>query len=194
MRKDRLPFQSVVFVTAVERKEWITLTVARARVISFRLSMHPLIGLHAVLGELGALAFLWVLVELLNPTESRVQRARIVALIGTVMLIAAWIVGGYYYVTVYGVDVKPLIKEGPLPWAHSVITETKEHVFLFLPFLAALTWGLIERYRGELMTNKNLKIAIVLISALIVLMAFSMAGMGFIISSGLRAALEAKMI
>ena len=60
MRKDRLPFQSVVFVTAVERKEWITLTVARARVISFRLSMHPLIGLHAVLGELGALAFLWV--------------------------------------------------------------------------------------------------------------------------------------
>ena len=44
------------------------------------------------------------------------------------------------------------------------------------------------------MTNKNLKIAIVLISALIVLMAFSMAGIGFIISSGLRAALEAKMI
>lgn len=156
--------------------------------------MHALIGLHAVLGELGALAFLWVFVEILNPNESRLQRARIVAFLGTLLLIGAWIVGGFYYITQYGPLVKPVILNGPVPWAHEVITETKEHVFLFLPFLAILTWGLLKRYQNEFIQNRNFRIAVLLISGLIVAMAFAMAGMGFIISSGFRAALEAKVI
>ena len=156
--------------------------------------MHLLIGIHAVLGEAGALAFLWVLIELLNPSESRLRRARIAALLGTVLLIGAWMVGGFYYVTEYGALVKPLIKSGPLPWAHDVITETKEHVFLFLPFLGVLVWGLLQRYGNELMQNRRARIAVVLLSGLIVLMAFAIAGMGFMITSGFRAALEAKLI
>lgn len=156
--------------------------------------MHPLIGLHAALGEVGALLFLWVLIELLNPSESRLRRARLAAALGTLFLIGAWFVGGFYYVTEYGAIVKPVIKSGPLPWAHSVITETKEHVFLFLPFLAALTFGLLSRYKSEFTQNRNLRVAVVLLAGLIVLMAFTMAGMGFIISSGFRAALEAKML
>ena len=156
--------------------------------------MHLLIGIHAVLGEAGALAFLWVLIELLNPSESRLRRARIAALLGTLLLIGAWMVGGFYYVTEYGALVKPLIKSGPLPWAHDVITETKEHVFLFLPFLGVLVWGLLQRYGNELMQNRRARIAVVLLSGLIVLMAFAIAGMGFMITSGFRAALEAKLI
>jgi hypothetical protein len=156
--------------------------------------MHPLVGLHAVLGEAGALAFLWVLVELLNPSESRLRRARLAALLGVLFLIGSWVVGGFYYVTEYGAAVKPIIKSGPIPWAHSVITETKEHVFLFLPFLAILAWGLLMRFRDECMRNRNVRIAAVLVSALIVLLAFAMAGMGFIISSGFRAALEATAL
>lgn len=156
--------------------------------------MHPLIGLHAVMGEVGALAFLWVLVEMLNPSESRLRRARIAALLGALFLIGAWIFGGFYYVTQYGPAVKPVILAGPLPWAHEVMTETKEHVFLFLPFLAILTWGLLQRYQNEFIQNRNFRIAILIISGLIVLLAFAMAGMGFMISSGFRAALEAKVI
>lgn len=156
--------------------------------------MHTLIGLHAALGEAGALLFLWVLVEMLNPNESRLRRARIASFLGILFLIGAWIVGGFYYVTEYSAVVKPLIKSGPLPWAHSVITETKEHVFLFLPFLAILTWSILSRYKDEFMQNRNLRMSVILISALIVLLAFAMAGMGFIISSGFRAALEAKIL
>ncbi|OGZ46026.1 MAG: hypothetical protein A2756_04480 [Candidatus Ryanbacteria bacterium RIFCSPHIGHO2_01_FULL_48_27] len=156
--------------------------------------MHLLIGLHAALGEAGALAFLWVLIELLNPSESRLRRARIAAALGTLLLSGAWFFGGFYYVTEYGVAVKPIIKSGPLPWTHDVITETKEHIFLFLPLLAALVWGLLSRYRNELMQNRGARIAIVLLSGFIVLIAFTIAGMGFLISSGLRAALEAKII
>ncbi len=156
--------------------------------------MHTLIGLHAVLGEVGALAFLWVLVELLNPNESRLRRARIAALLGILFLAGAWFFGGFYYVTEYGAAVKPIIKSGPIPWAHSIITETKEHVFLFLPFLAILTWGLLKRYQNEFIQKRNFRMAVLLISGLVVLLAFAMAGMGFLISSGFRAALESKII
>lgn len=155
--------------------------------------MHTLIALHAVLGEFGALAFLWVFVELLNPSESRLQRARIAAFLGVIFLIASWFFGGFHYLTEYGAVVKPIIKAGPIPWAHSVITETKEHVFLFLPFLAILELGLLRRYKDEFMQNTNFKIAALLVALLIVLLAFAMAGMGFIISSGFRAALEVNI-
>lgn len=156
--------------------------------------MHPLIGIHAALGEAGALAFLWVIVELLNPNGSRLRRARIASLLGLALLIGAWFVGGYYYITEYSVAVKPLIKSGPMPWAHSVITETKEHVFLFLPLLAVLTVGLLQRFGDEFVQNRNYRLAVILASALIVLIAFTIAGMGFVISSGFRAALEAQVI
>lgn len=156
--------------------------------------MHALIGIHAFLGEAGALAFLWVLVELLNPSETRLRRARLAALLGTLFLIGAWIAGGFYYVAEYGAAVKPIIKAGPLPWAHTVITETKEHVFLFLPFLAVVVWGLLRRFQNELLENRDLRVAVVLLAGLIVLLAFAMAGMGFLISSGFRAALEAKAL
>jgi hypothetical protein len=156
--------------------------------------MSILIGLHAFLGEAGALAFLWVVVELLSSSQSSLRRARLAALLGVLFLLGSWVAGGTHYLTDYATVVKPVIKEGPLPWAHSVITETKEHLFLFLPFLALLTWGLLKRYQDEFMQNRNLRVAALSLSVLIVLMAFAMAGMGFLISSGFRAALEAQVL
>lgn len=142
-----------------------------------------LIGLHAGLGELGVAAFFWALIELLNPTEQRQRRATIAVWIGLVAFIAAWIVGGYYYVTIYGTAIKPWIKAGPTPWGHSIIMEAKEHIFLLLPFLAALTVGAVKKY-------PHLK-ATLWLCGLIVLLGLSMAGMGFLISSSYRDALEA---
>lgn len=150
-----------------------------------------LIGTHAALGEAGALMFLWVLVELLNPTDERLKRACRVAIIGTLFLLLAWIVGGYYYVTHYGSVIKPIIKAGPIPWAHGIGIETKEHVFLFLPFLAVLASGFLHALREELTTNNRMRIALIVLSGLIVLIAFAMAGFGFVTTSGFRSALEA---
>jgi hypothetical protein len=78
--------------------------------------------------------------------------------------------------------VKPLIKEGPLPWAHKIVMETKEHVFIFLPFLGLLAYGLLQRV-GE---AKPAKYALVFLA----LLTGSMALFGFLVSSGFRAALE----
>ncbi len=155
---------------------------------------HLLIGLHAGLGELGALAFLWVFVELFTGSESSAKRVKTAALIGVVFLLLSWVAGGYYYLSHYQTDVKNVIKAGPQPWAHSVITETKEHVFFFIPILAVLVWGLLRRYGDTLREDRRMARSIMLLAGLIVLLAFTMAGMGYLISSGMRSALELKAL
>ena len=100
----------------------------------------------------------------------------------------SWIVGGYYYVAYYGSTVKPLIKGGATPWVHYVIMETKEHVFIFIPLLAFCVALLLRRQQtAEAQLARNRLTA--LLCVLIVVMAFSMAGLGFLISRAARPAL-----
>jgi len=154
----------------------------------------PYILLHAAVAELGLIAFLWVLVELLNPTERRIKRAKITALIGLACLLTAWVVGGFYYVEVYGSHIKPVIKASDAKWVHSIVMEVKEHVFLFLPILATLIVALLYKYDMELIKSKDARVSIVLLAGLVFLLGFSLAGMGAIISSGYRFALEAGLV
>ena len=155
--------------------------------------VHFLIGAHAALGEIGAIGFLWVLIELLNPTAERVRRAKVIALISVILLFLSWFIGGYYYVNIYGEDVKPIIKEGPQPWAHGIFMETKEHVFLFLPFLALLTFFILKKYEKEIIKDKNIRISVIALCVIIFLLAFAIGAMGYLISSGARSALEANL-
>src|SRR3989344_3265467 len=152
---------------------------------------NPLIGLHAFLGELGIASFLWVFLETLNPERHRIKRAKIAALVGVVFLFASWIIGGYYYVNYYGGNVKLIIKEGPEPWGHGIFMEAKEHIFLFLPLLALLTYSLIINYEKFTDKNKKIRKSILCMCALIIIIGAIMAFMGYLISSSARAALEA---
>ena len=152
-----------------------------------------LIGIHAALGELGGIGFLWVLIELLYPTPQRIRQAKTVALISVIFLFLSWMTSGYYYVNVYGNDVKPLIKEGPQPWAHGIFMETKEHIFLFLPFLSLFSFFTLHTYERELMKNKKLRTSLILLCLFIFALVFTAGAMGYLVSSGARAALEAKV-
>lgn len=152
-----------------------------------------LIGIHAALGEIAILAALWVFVEILQPTADRVARARKVALVVLIFILASWLVGGYYYVTVYGGTVKPVIKAGSQPWAHAIFTETKEHVFLFLPFLSIFLVALL-RGRLDVVKDPQARLAVLAVAGLIVLLGLAMVGMGYVISTGLRTALEAGVV
>ncbi len=154
--------------------------------------VHPLIGIHAALGELGAMAFLWVFVELLNPTEARIRRAKKVAFAGTVFLVLSWMSGGYYYVAYYGSLVKPLIKESVQPWAHQVIMEVKEHIFLFLPFLAAFVSSVLAEYKDKLEKYAKTRRMTMWVSVIIVAVSLMIAALGYVVSTAARAALEVK--
>ncbi|MBI4181623.1 MAG: hypothetical protein HY520_01490 [Candidatus Aenigmarchaeota archaeon] len=149
-----------------------------------------LIGIHAALGEFAIFAALWIAVEMLNPTPQRLRRAKIASLLLVVFIFASWLAGGWYYVNVYGAQVKPLIKEGPQPWAHGIFTETKEHVFLFLPFLGIFLASLLRVGDARLLKERRLQRAVLVLAAVIFLVGLGMVGMGYIISTGARSALE----
>ncbi|MGE0174637.1 MAG: hypothetical protein AB7T49_17725 [Oligoflexales bacterium] len=156
--------------------------------------MNWLIGLHALLGEIGAFSFFWILIDLVGPnSENSFIRARWAALMGTISLFLSWIVGGYYYLGNYQTLVKPVIKSGPYPWTHSVVTETKEHVFLLLPFLALYIYSLLHEESPQTMVlNEKGRLNIMMLAAAVFVMGLSMAAMGYLISSGFRSALEVK--
>lgn len=59
-----------------------------------------------------------------------------VAWTAVVFFFLSWVSAAYYYVTYYGSAVKPRLLAGNLPIAHTFFMETKEHIFLILPFLA----------------------------------------------------------
>ena len=150
----------------------------------------PLIGLHAWLGEFAALMFVWAFIELFSGSESNIRRAKRAVLLGVAFIFAAWFAGGFYYVEFYGPDVKPWIKEGPLPWAHKVVMETKEHVFLFLPFLSLMAYGLMQRLGGQMHHDRGARVAALYAVGSVAVIAGTMALFGFMVSSGFRAALE----
>lgn len=153
----------------------------------------PLLGLHAGFGELAALMFAWAFIELFSARASNVRRAKIAVLLGTLLLVAAWVGGGYYYVEIYGSEVKPFIKEGPMPWAHGVVMETKEHVFLFLPFLGAFAWGVMQRLGHVIDSDPRARAAALWATGSVVVLCGLMALGGFLVSTGFRSALEALL-
>jgi hypothetical protein len=150
----------------------------------------PLIGLHAWLGEMAALMFVWAFIELYSGAEANISRARLAASLGLASILAAWLAGGFYYVEIYGPQVKPFIKEGPLPWAHKVVMETKEHVFLFLPFLGLLALALVRRLEQVNPHDRQARSAALSAVASVAVIAGIMALCGFLVSSGFRVALE----
>ena len=56
---------------------------------------------HATFGVLGTVSALWVFVETLNAREQNAQRIRRAALGVALFMIAAWILGGYWYLHFY---------------------------------------------------------------------------------------------
>ncbi|MEE4216791.1 MAG: hypothetical protein V2I48_04230 [Xanthomonadales bacterium] len=150
----------------------------------------PLIGIHAWFGEVAALMFIWAFIEMFSGQASNIRRARFAVLCGVLFLVAAWIAGGFYYVGIYGSEVKPFIKEGPLPWAHGVAMETKEHVFIFLPFLGALAWSVMQRFGHMMEADPRARAAGLYATGAAAILAGFMALTGFLVSSGFRSALE----
>ena len=148
-----------------------------------------IVGMHAFLGEAGALAFLWVLVERLSPDKKRLKRANVVSILGVVFLFFSWFLGGFHYLGEYGSDVKPVIKESSVNWGHNVVTETKEHVFLFLPILGMLGAMTVFKFGEGIAKDKKLHKASLFLYGTIVLIAFLMAFFGYIISTSFRVAI-----
>ncbi|MDD1736670.1 MAG: hypothetical protein LUQ21_04355, partial [Methanothrix sp.] len=94
-----------------------------------------------------------------------------------------WVAGGYNYLTAYGSQVKPIILAGPEPWAHSIVMEVKEHIFIFLPIIVialSLTLSILDR--DALLKDPQARRALAITASLALFMVLLMFLMGAIIS------------
>ena len=90
---------------------------------------------HSTLGIAVLAAIIWVIVETSQRGQPRLERAGFAAWATVIGILLAWLMGGYHYLTVYGQQLKPVILDGEWPWAHRIMMEAKEHLFLFLPVI-----------------------------------------------------------
>lgn len=147
-------------------------------------SKPVLIGLHLGFAIVGIDAFLWLLGMMRGHGSSQKSMA-ISAAAGVLAFVGSWIAGGYYYVVYYGTLVKPAIKSGVAPWAHSIVMETKEHVFLFIVPLAmtALFAVLLGEREMERLGIRPLVMGLVYA---VVGLGFLIGALGFVISAAAR--------
>lgn len=139
---------------------------------------------HPTFGVLGIIAAVWVFVEALNASEANRRRTWLASLAVTTFIGAAWVLGGYWYVTYYTAE-KAIILKGPWPFAHSLFMETKEHLF-FIPLLLALYLPFAARLR--LAASRPARAMVMAVAALIVLNGLAIEGAGAVINYGVKVA------
>ena len=113
---------------------------------------------HIFLGTLGII-FLTAYLLSIFKKEIDPKWLKINSFLALLSFIASWITGGYYYTSYYGKSVKPVILKGAYAWVHSVLMETKEHIFLFLPFLALALFAVTYLTSWDLGKDKKLVLA-----------------------------------
>ncbi|AKB28849.1 hypothetical protein MSSIT_2130 [Methanosarcina siciliae T4/M] len=144
-----------------------------------------LVLLHSISGGLAALALVWIFLEILYAADKSLARARIASYFTAFLVTAGcWIAGGYNYLTAYGFRVKPVILAGPHPWAHEIVMEAKEHIFVFLPiivFALSITLHIFDRdaFQGETKSRR----ALTMVAYLALFMVLLMFLMGAVISN-----------
>lgn len=153
-------------------------------ILSIIQSKPVLIGLHLGFAVIGIDAFFWLLGKL-KGSESSQKSVIITAAIGVGAYIASWLAGGYYYVVYYGTLVKPVIKGGAAPWAHNIIMEAKEHIFLFVVPLAMTVLFITFLKKDEMEQFGIYRLALWL-SGLVAGLGLIIGVMGFVISAAAR--------
>mgnify|MGYP001560219514 CR=1 FL=1 len=137
---------------------------------------------HVISGVIGIFLFGGAALNALKQKPS-FKTLKWFSFLGFLALMISWTIsGGYYYVTYYGKAVKPIIQAGATPWIHSVIMETKEHIFLFLPFLALLATLIFWLYGESLAEKPKLKSAVAVTLLLITIIGIAVILAGISIS------------
>ncbi|PKL15896.1 MAG: hypothetical protein CVV49_19095 [Spirochaetae bacterium HGW-Spirochaetae-5] len=152
-----------------------------------------LVIIHIGLGEFGGLCFLWVAVETFNRKDEGLRRAKIASTIGAISAVSSWFAGGYYYVKHYGTMVKPVLiaETSTLKWAHKIVIEAKEHIFLLIPILAVTAFLLFFKLDSWKDLDEATSKKVAYLALLIFLMVFLMAAMGSLVSGSVRSILGA---
>lgn len=138
---------------------------------------------HVLFAVFAMFSAIWLFVEVLNASESNRRRMRWAAALVAVFMVITWIASGYGYVLYYAAD-KAIILAGPWAWAHTIIMETKEHVF-FMTLVLSLLLPIVV-FMQDLVANRAARRLTLWILALIVLSALALEGAGSIIALAVK--------
>ena len=142
---------------------------------------------HVLFGLLGSLVAFWVLIEIRHLSQDNFSRIKLLSISTIVLIFLSYILAGYWYVTFYGAD-KQIIKLSSWSFAHTIITESKEHFFFFILLLVILLYFLVRDY--DLLQRSDIKNLATGVALLIFLLGLTMDAMGAIMAFGTRVALE----
>ena len=145
--------------------------------------------MHVALGVIGIMFAVALFVDVLNVNEGNIERIKKLSLAVAVLIVLAYIIGGYWYVVYYGHD-RDIIKAGQWPWAHNYFMEVKEHLFFVMLLLGM--YLPIAVYRNAPLMEKDKRCLVLGICALIVVLGFFMEGAGGIIGKGVTMGLMGR--
>lgn len=149
-------------------------------------TLELLLIAHILLGLFGVMAFCGAWMNILKKTPS-LKFLKWSSVVGFVTLIASWYTGGYYYKIHYGSKGGPrdLILNS-FGWAHKVFMEAKEHIFLFLPFLALVVCVALFILDKQVETDAPLKKSLAWLIGAIAILGIIITVSGIIISGAVR--------
>lgn len=145
-----------------------------------------ILTIHVITGVLTTVGLYALWLEFLKKNPG-IRWLRTTAWGTAILAFISWVSSGWYYVVVYGASVKPVIKAGPFPWAHLVIMESKEHLFLFLPIIAlGLAIGSCWINKDSLLDQPALKKSLIFLSGTATIVGILVTLMGVLISGAVR--------
>ena len=144
---------------------------------------------HVALGVIGIMFAVALFVDVSNVNDGNIERIKKLSLAVAVLIVLAYIIGGYWYVVYYGHD-RDIIKAGQWPWAHNYFMEVKEHLFFMMLLLSV--YLPIVVYRNTPLMEKEKRCLVLGICALIVVLGFFMEGAGGIIGKGVTMGLMGR--
>lgn len=142
--------------------------------------------LHPIFSVFGVITTVWVLVEILNTSDRNSKRISVASVMTSLFMTLTWITSGYWYIVYYATD-KTLILKGPWAFAHSLVMETKEHVFFSILILSLLLPMIA--LRNNLATNKPARMLVYVVTVLIIFSAIALEGTEALISFAVRMSL-----
>lgn len=142
-----------------------------------------LLATHVFAGVIGVIATFLVVLTLLKSTPN-IKKLRVTSFLATLSYFISWFSGGYYYWKYYGDNVKPIIKDGDYAWAHSIVMEAKEHVFLLLPVMALVIMSFAYFSSGRLLSDSEFKSSVTFFSIVALVLAVLITLSGMIITGG----------
>lgn len=163
----------------------VILQVAYGVYIAAIMQIDPIVLAHSLTGAVAALSLVWVMIELSHLNEKGIRRATLASYVAVIFtVLGCWVLGGINYLTSYRPNVRAGILSSNEPWAHQVIMETKEHIFLFLPIITILVTISILAYGqgGYLLESSKARSIVLILAAFALVLMILMFVMGFIIS------------